>query len=69
MQIMHVSRFSKIYHPIFPSVNHVTLSFTDFEVEMVYSDCSHDSVEILDGDNYQAPSVGKDYICSSRNHQ
>jgi len=34
---------------------------------MVYSDCSHDSVEILDGDNYQAPSVGKDYICSSRN--
>ncbi|KAL2085662.1 hypothetical protein ACEWY4_018982 [Coilia grayii] len=39
--------------------NHVTLSFTDFELEMVYSNCSHDSVEVLDGDNYQAPSVGK----------
>ncbi|KAF4095682.1 cubilin isoform X1 [Onychostoma macrolepis] len=39
--------------------NHVTLSFTDFEVEMVNSNCSHDSVEVLDGDNYQAPSVGR----------
>ncbi|XP_041670250.1 cubilin [Cheilinus undulatus] len=38
--------------------NHVTLSFTDFEIEMIYSDCSHDSVNILDGDNYQAPSIG-----------
>ncbi|XP_026057290.1 cubilin-like [Carassius auratus] len=39
--------------------NHVTLSFTDFEVEMVNSNCSHDRVEVLDGDNYQAPSVGR----------
>ncbi|XP_059183305.1 cubilin [Centropristis striata] len=39
--------------------NHVTLSFTDFELEMVYSNCSHDAVEILDGDNYQAPSIGR----------
>uniref|UniRef100_A0A8C1I6Q0 Cubilin (intrinsic factor-cobalamin receptor) n=1 Tax=Cyprinus carpio TaxID=7962 RepID=A0A8C1I6Q0_CYPCA len=39
--------------------NHVTLSFTDFEVEMVNSNCSHDSVQVLDGDNYQAPSVGR----------
>ncbi|XP_029134023.2 cubilin [Labrus bergylta] len=38
--------------------NHVTLSFTDFEVEMINSDCTHDSVNILDGDNYQAPSIG-----------
>ncbi|XP_027132680.1 cubilin, partial [Larimichthys crocea] len=38
--------------------NHVTLSFTDFELEMVFSNCSHDAVKILDGDNYQAPSIG-----------
>ncbi|KAM9333329.1 LOW QUALITY PROTEIN: cubilin [Pholidichthys leucotaenia] len=38
--------------------NHVTLSFTDFELEMVNSICSHDFVKILDGDNYQAPSIG-----------
>ncbi len=47
----------------------MTLSFTDFELEMVNSNCSHDSVEVLDGDNYQAPSVGKDKICSLRNCQ
>ncbi|XP_038138788.1 cubilin-like, partial [Cyprinodon tularosa] len=40
-------------------VNHVTLSFTDFELEMLNSNCSHDAVEILDGDNYQAPSIGR----------
>ncbi|XP_071062991.1 LOW QUALITY PROTEIN: cubilin [Pseudochaenichthys georgianus] len=39
--------------------NHVTLSFTDFELEMINSDCSHDALEILDGDNYQAPSIGR----------
>ena len=39
-------------------VNHVTLSFTDFELEIISSNCSHDAVEILDGDNYQAPSIG-----------
>ncbi|KAG7527098.1 cubilin [Solea senegalensis] len=39
--------------------NHVTLSFTDFELEMVNTNCSHDAVEILDGDNYQAPSIGR----------
>ncbi|XP_017555843.2 cubilin [Pygocentrus nattereri] len=39
--------------------NHVTLSFTDFELEMLNSNCSHDAVEILDGDNYGAPSVGR----------
>ncbi|XP_053268342.1 cubilin [Pleuronectes platessa] len=39
--------------------NHVTLSFTDFELEMIYSNCSHEAVEILDGDNYQAPSIGR----------
>ncbi|XP_070842448.1 cubilin [Chaetodon trifascialis] len=38
--------------------NHVTLSFTDFELEMISSNCSHDVVKILDGDNYQAPSIG-----------
>ncbi|KAG7219563.1 hypothetical protein INR49_018990 [Caranx melampygus] len=39
--------------------NHVTLSFTDFELEMVNANCSHDAVEVLDGDNYQAPSIGR----------
>ncbi|XP_028288640.1 cubilin [Parambassis ranga] len=39
--------------------NHVTLSFTDFDLEMVSSNCSHDAVEILDGDNYDAPTIGR----------
>ncbi|XP_047455679.1 cubilin [Mugil cephalus] len=39
--------------------NHVTLSFTDFELERLNSNCSHDAVQILDGDNYQAPSIGR----------
>ncbi|KAM6900418.1 cubilin [Xenentodon cancila] len=39
--------------------NHVTLSFTDLDLEMINTDCSHDVVEILDGDNYQAPSIGR----------
>uniref|UniRef100_A0A671XF34 Cubilin n=1 Tax=Sparus aurata TaxID=8175 RepID=A0A671XF34_SPAAU len=45
--------------------NHVTLSFTDFELEMT-SNCSRDAVEILDGDNYQAPSIGR--YCGSLPH-
>ncbi|KAJ8376962.1 hypothetical protein SKAU_G00075420 [Synaphobranchus kaupii] len=39
-------------------VNHVTLSFTDFKLENLNGNCSSDFVEVLDGDNYQAPSVG-----------
>ncbi|KAM6953504.1 cubilin [Aplochiton taeniatus] len=39
--------------------NHVTLSFTDFELEQLYTNCSHDAVEILDGDNLQAPAIGR----------
>ncbi|KAM3593822.1 uncharacterized protein V6R79_022582 [Siganus canaliculatus] len=39
--------------------NHVTLSFTDFELEVSSSNCSHDAVKILDGDNYQAPLIGR----------
>uniref|UniRef100_A0AAQ4PGY7 Cubilin n=1 Tax=Gasterosteus aculeatus aculeatus TaxID=481459 RepID=A0AAQ4PGY7_GASAC len=39
--------------------NHVTLSFTDFELEMINWNCSHDAVDVLDGDNYQAPSIGR----------
>ncbi|XP_045916959.1 cubilin [Micropterus dolomieu] len=38
---------------------HVSLSFTDFELEMIDSNCSHDAVRILDGDNYQAPAIGR----------
>lgn len=37
----------------------MTLSFTDFELESLNSNCSHDAVEILDGDNYMAPVIGK----------
>lgn len=40
-------------------VNHITLSFTDFELEMVNTNCSHDAVEILDGNNNEAPVLGK----------
>ncbi|XP_019897556.2 cubilin [Esox lucius] len=39
--------------------NHVTLSFTDFDLEMLNTNCSEDSVEILDGDNYMAPVIGR----------
>lgn len=39
------------------------MSFTDFELEMIYSNCSHDAVEILDGDNYEAPSIGSYTVC------
>ncbi|MGH0159306.1 UNVERIFIED_CONTAM: hypothetical protein FKN15_040677, partial [Acipenser sinensis] len=39
--------------------NHVTLSFTDFSLENKNGNCTTDVVEILDGNNYAAPSVGK----------
>uniref|UniRef100_A0A8C5HD89 Cubilin n=1 Tax=Gouania willdenowi TaxID=441366 RepID=A0A8C5HD89_GOUWI len=39
--------------------NHVTLSFTDFDLEKINTNCTHDAVEILDGDNYLAPSIGR----------
>ncbi|TWW71481.1 Cubilin 460 kDa receptor, partial [Takifugu flavidus] len=39
--------------------NHVTLSFTDFALETNYMNCSHDAVMILDGNNNQAPVIGR----------
>ncbi|XP_067863171.1 cubilin [Heptranchias perlo] len=39
--------------------NHVTVSFTDFAIENRVADCSADALQILDGDNYGAPSVGR----------
>ncbi|XP_069504454.1 cubilin [Ambystoma mexicanum] len=39
--------------------NHVTLSFIDFEVENRNRNCSTDYVEILDGDNLDAPLHGR----------
>ncbi|XP_064410135.1 cubilin [Latimeria chalumnae] len=39
--------------------NHVTVSFADFDIENKNGNCTTDSVEILDGDNYGAPSVGR----------
>lgn len=38
--------------------NHVTLSFTDFELES-HPSCTHDAVVLMDGDNYEAPTVGR----------
>lgn len=43
----------------------MTLSFTDFELEMNYPNCSNDAVTILDGDNYQAPPIGSYTACVS----
>lgn len=39
-------------------VNHVTLSFTDFDIEKNGQNCTTDFVEILDGNNYEAPLQG-----------
>lgn len=39
------------------------MSFTDFELENNYLNCSHDVVVILDGDNYQAPPIGSSILC------
>uniref|UniRef100_A0A8C5PBH1 Cubilin n=1 Tax=Leptobrachium leishanense TaxID=445787 RepID=A0A8C5PBH1_9ANUR len=39
--------------------NHVTLSFTDFDTEDKYHNCTSDFVEILDGDNSEAPPQGR----------
>ncbi|MGH0150723.1 UNVERIFIED_CONTAM: hypothetical protein FKN15_032572 [Acipenser sinensis] len=39
--------------------NHVTLSFTVFSLENKNGNCTTDVVEILDGNNYEAPSVGR----------
>ncbi|XP_048417522.2 cubilin isoform X2 [Stegostoma tigrinum] len=39
--------------------NHVTVSFTDFEIENGGPNCSADALQILDGDNYAAPSIGR----------
>ncbi|KAG8573749.1 hypothetical protein GDO81_012532 [Engystomops pustulosus] len=39
--------------------NHVTISFTDFRTEARNQNCTEDFVEILDGDNYASPSIGR----------
>ncbi|KAM8810851.1 cubilin [Eudromia elegans] len=39
--------------------NHVTLSFTDFNIENSRQNCTTDYVEILDGNNYEAPLQGR----------
>uniref|UniRef100_A0A4W3K7X0 Cubilin n=1 Tax=Callorhinchus milii TaxID=7868 RepID=A0A4W3K7X0_CALMI len=38
---------------------HVTLSFTDFAIESNGKNCSTDALQILDGDNYEAPPIGR----------
>lgn len=40
------------------AVNHITLSFTDFDIENNRQNCTTDFVEILDGNNYEAPLQG-----------
>ncbi|KAM4705286.1 LOW QUALITY PROTEIN: cubilin [Rhinophrynus dorsalis] len=39
--------------------NHVTISFTDFNIEDRKRNCTTDFVEILDGNNYDSPSQGR----------
>ncbi|XP_013797015.2 cubilin [Apteryx mantelli] len=39
--------------------NHVTLSFTDFDIENNRQNCTTDFVELLDGNNYEAPLRGR----------
>ncbi|NWR74432.1 CUBN protein, partial [Centropus unirufus] len=39
--------------------NHVTLSFTDFGIENTGQNCTKDFVEILDGNNHEAPLRGR----------
>ncbi|XP_054027363.1 cubilin [Dryobates pubescens] len=39
--------------------NHITLSFTDFEIDSSRQNCTGDFLEILDGNNYQAPLRGR----------
>lgn len=40
------------------TVNHITLSFTDFATENFRRNCTTDYVEIREGDNYDAPLQG-----------
>uniref|UniRef100_A0A8B9N9X7 Cubilin n=1 Tax=Accipiter nisus TaxID=211598 RepID=A0A8B9N9X7_9AVES len=39
--------------------NHITISFTDFDTENNRQNCTTDFVEILDGNNYEAPLRGR----------
>ncbi|XP_056192710.1 cubilin [Falco biarmicus] len=39
--------------------NHVILSFTDFDIENSSQNCTTNFVEILDGNNYEAPLQGR----------
>lgn len=50
----HLLKFFSLLLP----VNHVTLSFTDFAIESDTQNCTKDFVEILDGNNYEAPLRG-----------
>lgn len=49
--------FLSFYSLLLP-VNHITLSFTDFDIENNRRNCTTDFVEILDGNNYEAPLRG-----------
>jgi len=49
--------FLSFYSLLLP-VNHVSLSFTDLDIENNRQNCTTDFVEILDGNNYEAPLRG-----------
>lgn len=53
-----MSNFFLSFYSLLLPVNHVTLSFTDFDVENNRRNCTTDFVEILDGNNYEAPLQG-----------
>lgn len=46
------------FYTLLLPVNHITLSFTDFDIENNGQNCTTDFVEILDGNNYDAPLQG-----------
>ncbi|KAG9476560.1 hypothetical protein GDO78_003221 [Eleutherodactylus coqui] len=53
------ARFSEEFLSLFSTVNHITISFTDFQTERGSQNCTADYVEILGGDNSGAPSLGR----------
>ncbi|OWK59671.1 Cubilin, partial [Lonchura striata] len=54
-----ITLYAFIFTTVSKQVNHVTLSFTDFDIEKNRRNCTTDFVEILDGNNYEAPLQGR----------
>lgn len=50
--------FCLSFYSLLLPVSHITLSFTDLDIESNRQNCTMDFVEILDGNNYEAPLQG-----------